>query len=408
MGANLDNQSKTDFDFPEENFRPNQNQSELDNGSKSGRISLGPDPFLLTVVALILTIGIVMVTSASYIIAVGKYGDGFYFAKKQGLAMIMGLSVMCVFSLINPNFWKKAALPLMATGLVFLLLVFIPGIGVKMGGSSRWIKLPLGFFLQPSEFIKYALIMFIASSLAKKGDSISQFTIGFLPHVLVTGVVVFFIFMQPDFGTAVILSTIGFLMLFVAGVRLRHLLGSLILCLPFLYQVAISAPYRLKRITTFINPWSDPLNAGWHVIQSLVAFACGGAWGVGIGQGISKLFYLPQPHTDFIFAVVGEELGFAGVILLIVLFYVLVCRGLTVAIRTTDKFQKYLAFGITSLIGLQAMVNMAVSMGMLPTKGLPLPLVSLGGTSLVMNLAGLGILMAITKSTQVAAQEKRP
>jgi len=404
----LEKQAQADFEFPEEIVRPAPKQPDRDGATQSVKVSLGPDPFLLTVVVLILTIGIVMVTSASYIIAVGKYGDGFYFAKKQGLAMVVGLGVMCLFSLINPNFWKKAALPLMATGLVLLLLVFIPGVGVKLGGSSRWIKLPFGFFLQPSELIKYALIMFIAGSLAKKGDGIKEFTIGFLPHVLVMGVVVFFIFMEPDFGTAVILTTIGFLMLFVAGVKLRHLFGGFILALPLLVHVAISAPYRFNRIMMFINPWSDPLNAGWHMIQSLVAFACGGAWGVGIGQSISKLFYLPQPHTDFIFSVVGEELGLAGVILLIVLFYILVCRGLTVAIRTTDKFQKYLAFGITSLIGLQAMVNMAVSMGMLPTKGLPLPLISVGGTSLVMNLAGLGILMAITKATQMAAREKRP
>ncbi len=348
-----------------------------------------------------------MVTSAGYIIAVGKYGDGFYFTKKQGVAMLAGLGIMYLFSWINPNFWKKAALPLMATGLVCLLLVFIPGIGVEMGGSSRWIRLPFGFFLQPSEFTKYAFIMFISCSLAKKGKSVREFTIGFLPHALVMGVVVFFILMQPDFGTAVILTMVGFLMLFVAGVRVQHLLGSVILCLPFLFHVAISAQYRISRLKTFLDPWGDPLNSGFQIIQSLVAFGCGGLWGAGIGQGIQKLFYLPQPHTDFVFAVVGEEMGFMGVMLLIILFYLLICRGLTVAIRTTDKFQRYMAFGITCLIGLQAMVNMAVTMGMLPTKGLPLPLVSLGGTSLVMNLAGLGILMAITRSTQNQMKERK-
>jgi cell division protein FtsW len=379
-----------------------------ESGINHARRILGPDPFLLAVVALILTIGIVMVTSAGYIIAAGKFGDGFYFTKKQGMAMVVGLAVMYLFSLIKPSFWKVAALPLMGIGMVLLLLVFVPGIGVEMGGAHRWVRLPLGFFIQPSEFIKYALIMFIASSLAKKGDSIRDFAIGFVPHVLVMGAVFFFILMQPDFGTAVILTLVGFLMLFVAGVRLQHLFGSVILCLPFLFYMATSAEYRVRRLWAFFNPWADPLNTGYHAIQSQIAFACGGISGAGIGKGIQKLGYLPQPHTDFIFSVVGEELGLIGVMFLILLFYLVICRGLVVAIRNSDKFQRYLAFGITSLIGLQAMVNMAVAMGLLPTKGLPLPLFSLGGTSLVMNLAGIGILMAITRTAQSGAREEKP
>jgi len=361
---------------------------------------LGPDPFLLTVVLLILTVGIVMVTSASYIIASGKFGDGFYFAKKQGMAMVIGLVVMYLFSRVHPFFWKKAAVPLLAGSLFLLLLVFIPGLGVEMGGSHRWLRLPLGFFIQPSELIKYALILFFARSLARKGDSVRDFAVGFLPHVLVIVVVVFFILLQPDFGTAVIVTIVGFLMLFVAGVRLQHLFGVVLLCVPFLVQIAVMAPYRWQRLKSYLNPWGDPQNSGFQIIQSLVAFGCGGFWGVGIGKGIQKLFYLPQPHTDFIFAVVAEELGLCGVIMLILLFYLLICRGLVVAIKAQDKFLRFLAFGITSLIGLQALVNMGVAMGVLPTKGLPLPLVSLGGTSLITNLAGLGILMAITRAVQ--------
>lgn len=381
---------------------------QTESGINPARRILGPDPFLLAVVALILTIGIVMVTSAGYIIAAGKFGDGFYFTKKQGMAMIVGLAVMYLFSIIKPNFWKTAAPFLMGLGMVFLLLVFVPGVGVEMGGAHRWVRLPFGFFIQPSEFIKYALVMFIARSLARKGDSIRDFAVGFLPHVLIMGVVFFFILMQPDFGTAVILTLVGFLMLFVAGVRLQHLLGSVILCLPFLYYLATSADYRVRRLLAFVNPWADPLNSGYHAIQSLIAFACGGISGAGIGKGIQKLGYLPQPHSDFIFSVVGEELGLIGVMFIILLFYLVICRGLVVAIRNSDKFQRYLAFGITSLIGLQALVNMAVSMGLLPTKGLPLPLFSLGGTSLVMNLAGIGILMAITRTAQSRARGEKP
>ena len=367
----------------------------------------GPDPFLLTVIVLILAIGIVMVTSAGYIIASGKFGDGFYYTKKQGFSMIIGLVLMYLFSRVNPSFWKIAAVPVLGSGIILLILVFIPGIGAELGGSHRWLRLPFGFYLQPSELIKYAVIIFFARSLAKKGEGIRDFAVGLLPHLLVMGVVVFLVLIQPDFGSAVIVTIVGFMMLFVAGVRLQHLLGIAILCLPFLFHIAISAQYRMSRLKSFLDPWSDPLNSGFQIIQSLVAFGCGGLWGVGIGQGIQKLFYLPQPHTDFIFSVVGEELGLFGVALLIILFYLLICRGLVTAIRSGDEFHRYLAFGITSLIGLQAMVNMAVAMGMLPTKGLPLPLVSLGGTSLIMNLSGLGILMAITRAQGGSLGEKQ-
>lgn len=372
------------------------------------RPRFGPDPFLLAVIMLILAVGIVMVTSASYIIAFGKYGDGFHYGKKQGFAIVVGLGLMYVCSLVNPLSWKRIAPYVMLGGLALLLLVFVPGVGVEMGGSHRWIRLPFGFFLQPSEVIKYCLIIFFAKSLAKKGEGIKDLAVGFLPHVLTIGLVVFLILLQPDFGTAVIVTAVGFLMLFVAGVRVQHMVGSAVLCLPFLIQVALSAQYRISRLRSFMDPWGDPLNAGFQIIQSLVAFGCGGLWGAGIGKGIQKLFYLPQPHTDFIFAVVGEEMGFAGVLLLILLFYLMICRGLVVSIRSSDPFLKYVAFGITVLIGLQAILNMAVAMGLLPTKGLPLPLVSLGGTSLVMNLAGLGILMAIARATQNPAEEVKP
>ena len=284
-------------------------EARTQSGMAAKRRGFGPDPLLLTIVVLILAVGIVMVTSASYIIASGKYGDGFHYTKKQGLAMVIGLGTMYLFSMVNPSIWKRVAYPFMICGIFLLSLVFVPGIGVEMGGSHRWIRLPFGFFLQPSEVIKYAIIIFFAYSLAKKGDGIRDFAVGFLPHVLVMGVVVLLILMQPDFGTAVIITTVGFMMLFVAGVRLQHLLGSAILCLPFLIQVAISAEYRMSRIRSFLDPWGDPLNSGFQIIQSLVAFGCGGLWGVGIGKGIQKLFYLPQPHTDFVFAVVGEEIG---------------------------------------------------------------------------------------------------
>lgn len=379
--------------------------AQADKSSSPTGIGFDLDLILLIVTAMILTVGIVMVTSAGYILAAAKFEDGFYYTKKQAIAMAIGLAVMYLFSRIKPRFWQVVAPHLLLIGSILMLLVFVPGIGVEMGGSHRWIRLPFGFHLQSSELMKYALIIFLARSLALKADGVREFAVGFLPNFMVTALVVFLVLAQPDFGSGVIVSAISFLMLFVAGVRLRHLIGGALLALPFLFYVAISAPYRLKRIMTFFDPWADPKDAGFQVLESLKAFGCGGAWGVGIGKSIQKLWFLPQPHTDFIYSVIGEELGLLGVAGVLLLYYVLICRGLVISIRAADPFQKYLAFGITSLIGLQAMVNMGVAMGMLPTKGLPLPLISLGGTSIVMNLAGIGILMAIARRSNRFAEE---
>jgi cell division protein FtsW len=367
-----------------------------------------PDPVLLILIALILAIGMVMVTSAGYILAAGKFGDGFYYTKKQALAVITGLGLMYVISIVDPSFWRKVAGPLMIVAAILSALVFIPGVGVEMGGSHRWLRLFWGFYVQPSELVKFALIVFMAHSLAKKQEKIRTFSVGFLPHLLVICGVVGLLLLQPDFGAGVIVTLVGFLMLFVAGVRAAHLMGCVALCIPFLFHVGVSAQYRLARLRSFLDPWSDPFHAGFQVIQSLVAFGCGGVWGVGIGSGIQKLFYLPQPHTDFIFSVLAEETGLVGVTLLLMLFYLLVCRGLAIAVRARDVFDKCLAFGVTCLIGLQAAINMAVAMGAAPTKGLPLPLVSLGGTSMIMNLAGLGLLLAVARKNASSGLKEAP
>ena len=360
------------------------------------RAGVGNDPALLAITFTILAVGIVMVTSAGYMIASGKFNDGFYYTKRQGISMLIGLVLMFVFSRINPRVWRDSAAVVMAIGLLLMLLVFVPGVGVELGGSRRWIRMPVGFFLQPSELIKYALIIFFAHSLAKKGDSIRIFKVGFLPHILIIALVGLLLLLQPDFGSAVIITTVGFLMMFVAGVRIRHLAGCFVLALPFLIHIGMSAQYRLSRLKSFLDPWSDPLSSGFQIIQSLVAFGCGGVWGAGVGKGIQKLFYLPQPQSDFIFSVIGEELGLLGTISVVILFCALIFKGFLISVRSQDPFNKYLAFGITSLIGLQALLNMAVAMGLLPTKGLPLPLISLGGTSMIVNLAGIGILMSVS------------
>lgn len=372
------------------------------------RGGVGYDPALLAITFTILTIGIVMVTSAGYMIASGKFNDGFYYTKRQGISMLIGLVLMFVFSRINPRVWRDSAAVVMAIGLLLMVLVFVPGVGVELGGSRRWIRMPVGFFLQPSELIKYALIIFFAHSLAKKGDAVRAFSVGFLPHILIIGVVATLLLFQPDFGSAVIIATVGFLMMFVAGVRIRHLAGCFVLALPFLIHVGMSAQYRLSRLKSFLDPWSDPLSSGFQIIQSLVAFGCGGVWGAGVGKGIQKLFYLPQPQSDFIFSVIGEELGLLGTLTVIILFCALILKGFTISVRSQDPFNKYLAFGITSLIGLQALLNMAVAMGLLPTKGLPLPLISLGGTSMIVNLAGIGILLSVSAAERQGKKDEAP
>ncbi len=364
----------------------------------------GSDPAILAITFTILAVGIVMVTSAGYMIASGKFNDGFYYTKRQGISMLIGLVFMFVFSRMNPRFWRDSAAVVIVIGLLLMALVFVPGVGVELGGSRRWIRMPAGFFLQPSELIKYALIIFFAQSLAKKGEGVRVFTVGFIPHMLIIGLVVLLLLLQPDFGSAVIITTVGFLMMFVAGVRIRHLAGCFVLLLPFLVHVGMSAQYRLSRLKSFLDPWSDPLSSGFQIIQSLVAFGCGGVWGAGVGKGIQKLFYLPQPQSDFIFSVIGEELGLLGTLSVIILFCALIFKGFMISVRSQDPFNKYLAFGITSLIGLQALLNMAVAMGLLPTKGLPLPLISLGGTSMIVNLAGIGILMSVSGAER---QEKK-
>jgi cell division protein FtsW len=239
------------------------------------------------------------------------------------------------------------------------------------------------------------MVVYLAYSLSKKQDKIQQYAIGFIPHVIVLGILAGLILMQPDFGSVVILGLLTWAMLFVGGVRWTHLLSGVAVLVPIAYGVLVSSEYRLKRIMTYLNPWQYPADEGYQIVHSQMAFGTGGLWGTGIGQGYQKLFYLPEPHTDFIFSVIGEELGLWGVLLILTLYTILFWRGITIALRAPDLFGSLLALGLTVAIGLQVFVNMGVALGLLPTKGLALPFLSYGGTSLLMNMAGIGILMNI-------------
>jgi cell division protein FtsW len=352
------------------------------------------DVKLLFAVLFLVGIGIVMVYSASSALALKKYGSDFYFLKKQALFSLLGIVALVIFSHIPFRIYSSLTYPMLFTALGLLLAVQFSGLGSAAGGSLRWLRLgPVTF--QPVELARMALIVFMAYSLNKKRDALHCFGIGFVPHVILLIILGVPLLLQPDFGSVVIFGTLVWIMMFVAGVPIRHLLSALILMLPTAYFLMINATYRIKRLTSFLDPWQYPAGEGYQIIHSLMAFGTGGIWGAGIGKGYQKLFYLPEPHTDFIFAVIGEELGFWGVLFILGLYGIVIWRGTCIAYRCPDNFGMLMAVGITTAIGLQVSINMGVALGLLPTKGLTLPFLSYGGTSLLLNMAGIGILINI-------------
>jgi cell division protein FtsW len=277
--------------------------------------------------------------------------------------------------------------------------VLIPGIGHRAGGSMRWLKFQ-SFSFQPSEFAKLGLTIFLAYFLAKKEEKIRSFSFGFLPTVLFSGVVIALVLKEPDFGTGLFLAVLVFFLVFVSGARLIYIAGALLLALPAAYYFMMSARYRYDRLISFIKPWEDPTGTSFQIVQSFLSFGSGGLFGLGLGEGRQKLFFLPAPHTDFIFSVIGEEIGLVGAVVLILLFFIFTLRGTSIAVSLEDRFGAYLALGITLMVSLQAVINMAVVLGLLPTKGLTLPFVSYGGTSLVANLLGVGILLRLSRHAE--------
>jgi cell division protein FtsW len=355
----------------------------------------GFDTSILLLAVVLTCFGVVMVYSSSSIMAAKSYSDGFYFLKRQGTFAGAGFLVMAAAMHFDYHHLRRIAVPVLFFCGALLVLVLLPGVGSHAGGADRWIRLP-GFSVQPSEVAKLGLVLYMAHSLAKKKEKIRTFKLGFIPYMAVLAFLLLLLLMQPDLGSALTLGTVAMVMLLVAGTRLSYLFSVVILALPFLYFLVMNVDYRRRRILTYLNPWEDPLDAGFQIIQSWIAFGTGGFFGSGLGEGKQKLFYLPEAHTDFIFSVVGEELGFAGVLVVTAMFLMLVMRGMRTSLAAPDDFGRYLAFGITLLIGLQAFVNVAVVMGLLPTKGLALPFLSYGGTSLLTTLLGVGILLNIS------------
>ena len=357
-----------------------------------------PAGLLMTTTGVLVLVGLVMILSASLW---NSEASPFLYFNKQALWAAIGLAAFVFFSRFDYKRLKGLGYKLLPLVVLLLLVVLIPGIGTSVGGSSRWFRLgPLSF--QPSEAAKLALILFAADVFSRKKESrFKDFGHAALPMIPVLGLLAALVMLQPDLGTTSLLGGIGFGMLFVAGARLRHLLPFALAGTGLALGAALFEPYRRARILAFLNPWADPLNTGYHTIQSLIALGSGGWFGVGLGASRQKWTYVPNAHTDFIFAILGEEMGLLGTLVIVGLFAFLAYLGITTARRAPDRFGMLVAAGITIWITLQALVNMGAVTAALPVTGVPLPLVSFGGTSLVICLVAMGIL------TNIARQGRR-
>ena len=352
---------------------------------------------LFTVTVILISIGIVMIYSASSIYAWEKYKDSLFFLKRHLSFLVVGLLLTFLVMGIDYRKLEKWAKPLLIFSLLLLILVLIPGIGREVAGARRWFRFKFISF-QPSELVNMAIIIYIAGFIARKGNLIRTFLQGFLPPMLILGLTVLLIILQPDLGTALALGIVVFIMLFVSGARLAYLLSLVVASLPVLYILIFSVPYRKMRIMSFLNPWLDPKGSGFQIIQSQVALGSGGIFGMGLGHSRQKLFYLPAAHTDFIFSIIGEELGLLGTIGVIILFMIFIQQGFKVIKNAPDKFGYFLSLGLVLMISLKAIINVGVSCGVLPTKGLPLPFISYGGSSFIFDLVSVGILMNIART----------
>lgn len=357
---------------------------------------------ILLLAVFLTAVGVVMVYSSSSEMAdtLERYQkDDFYFLKRQAIFAVIGIAAMLGMMRYDYKKLRNIAGVGLLICMVLLAAVYIPGLGVKINGARRWLR--LGFNLQPVEIAKIAFIIYMAHSLAKKQKKIREFASGIAPYMIVVGIILTLLLLQPDFGSAMTLVAVAIAMLFVAGMRYSYIGYSLAIIPPIAAIFIMSSAYRMKRLTAFLDPWEDPTGKGLQIIQSWIAIGSGGFFGKGLGEGRQKLFYLPEAHTDFILSVIGEELGFIGFTLVVFCVYLLFRRGMNTALNAPDDFGRYLAFGITFLLAFEAVFNMCVVLGLVPTKGLALPFISYGGSSLVCTLAGIGILLNISSQGQI-------
>jgi cell division protein FtsW len=377
------------------------------------RLPFAWDYVTLGLCAALLLIGMVMVTSASMSIAARDLGNPFFYLERQLIFGLMGVGFAWIITRVPTELWDKYSLALLLFGLALLLLVLIPGIGAVVNGARRWLRVgPINF--QVSELARVLVLTWVCSYCVRKREELEKTLQGLLKPVGLLTVAAVLLLAEPDFGATTVLFATGFAVLFIAGARLRYVLVLVSAAAGALAVLAMASPYRLKRLTGFLHPWEDPFNSGFQLTQSLIAIGRGSWFGVGLGSSVQKLFYLPEAHTDFVFAVLAEEFGLLGVVVVIALFMLLVWRSFHIARLASQagmRFQSYLALAFGIWIGLQAVVNIGVNMGVLPTKGLTLPLLSYGRSSLLVTLAWLGVLLRIyheVRSTSRAAVMRMP
>ncbi len=357
---------------------------------------LKSDKWLFTATLVLVCASLVMVYSASAVIAMDRFHKSTYFLFKQATFALLGLVLMPVFMRIDYRRYRQPAVIWTLLVLVGLALVAVVAIGPRINGARRWFSIA-GVGVQPSEFAKIVIILFVAAILERRMERIDDLRYSLFPVAIALGVGVGLIMLQPDLGTALSIIVIVGSMIFAAGISYRYIVGLLLVSLPAASIVLMSASYRRRRMMVFLNPWQDPLGDGFQVIQSLIAVGTGGVFGRGLMAGVQKLFYLPYPETDFIYAVIGEELGLAGATLILACFCVIAWRGLRTAMRAPDRFGAFLALGLTTMVSVQAFFNISVVLGLLPTKGIPLPFVSFGGSSLLVSMIGMGILLNVSQ-----------
>ena len=371
-------------------------------GFKTQRLE-SPDFLLFLITLVLMTSGLIMVYSSSAILAHDHYGNSYYFFCRQLLWILVGSGAAYLVSRVDLETLRALAIPALVVGFLLMALVCVPGIGRTVGGAQRWFRLgPMSF--QPSEIMKIILVFYLADSLDRRRALLVNFG-GLLPYMVILGITMVLLERQHDFGTAVLLALVTILMLFLAGMPWGYFAIPVSILIPVFIFLVESASYRMRRITAFLNPWDDPQGSGFQLIQSLIAVGSGGPFGVGLSNSSQKLFYLPAPHTDFIFAIICEELGLIGAGTLVAFFGFFILRGFKVAdavgSRQGGVFQALLASGITALIWFQAIVNLGVVTGLLPTKGIPLPLISYGGSSMVFTLVSIGILFNISRGIKL-------